>query len=189
MFLFNIHKNIPALCEDFDYPEIVDRYLTKFPFLFFGQAGSHVDVHYDADMSHVFITQFLGRKKIILFAPEYSKHLYHHPFTVSCNVDLSKPDLNKYPKLAKAKGFECVLNPGETLFMPSGYWHYIYYIDTSFSLSLRAQASNFTQRLRGYRNIFNLMVVDNYLNKILKSKRWYAMKEKIAVQRAEKYAD
>lgn len=189
MFLFNIKKKMPALCEDFDYPDITDRFVKGFPFLFFGQAGSHVDVHYDADLSHVFITQFLGKKRIILFAPEYSNHLYRHPFTVSCNIDLSQPDLEKYPLLKNAKGYECILNPGETLFMPSGYWHYIDYIDTGFSLSLRAQPEQLLLRLKGYKNIFNLMIIDNMLNKILKPARWYSYKEQLAVRRAENHAN
>src|SRR5207244_128654 len=99
-----------------------------------------------------------GRKKIILFAGEYSTLLYRHPLTVSTNVNIAKPDFLTYPKLMHAKGYECILQPNETLFMPSGYWHYIYYMDTGFSLSLRAQTSQWTRRLCGLMNIFNLVV-------------------------------
>ena len=89
MFLFNIFKHIPELCEDFSYPEWNIPFVRKHPFMFFGGATSFVDIHYDLDLSHVFITQFAGKKDVILFAPEYSSHLYRHPLTVSCNIDLS----------------------------------------------------------------------------------------------------
>lgn len=95
MFLYNIFKHIPDLCKDFNYPNIVDRYLTKYPFMFFGGATSWVDVHYDLDLSHVLLTQFAGRKRIVLFAPEYSDYLYRHPLTVSCNIDIGNPDFEQ----------------------------------------------------------------------------------------------
>lgn len=184
MFLFNIFKHIPDLCNDFNYPDITDHYLKKFPFMFFGGATSWVDVHYDLDLSHVFITQFHGKKRIVLFGPEYSTQLYRHPLTVSCNVDIGNPDFNRYPKLAEAKGYECVIDNGDTLFMPSGYWHYIYYMEGGFALSLRSQPSSWLRRLHGLWNIFNLTVVDHNISRVLGAKRWYDMKERMAIKRA-----
>jgi hypothetical protein len=188
MFLFNLYKKMPNLCADFNYPGIISRYMKKFPFLFFGQKGSHVDLHYDADMSHVFLTQFMGRKEIILFSPPQTRLLYRHPFTVSTNVDLRTPDLQKYPHLKHTQGYRCILNHGETLFMPSGYWHYIYYTDTGFSLSLRAQADKLATRFHGYMNIFNLIVMDFGIGKIMGVPRWQQVKESMAIKRAEAYA-
>lgn len=186
MFLYNIFKHIPGLCEDFDYPDIVDRYLTKYPFMFFGGATSWVDVHYDLDLSHVFLTQFTGRKRIVLFAPECSDYLYRHPLTVSCNIDIGNPDFDRYPRLHDIKGYECVVEAGDTLFIPSGYWHYIYYIDGGFSLSLRSRPDQLTRRLLSGLKIFNLTVVDNSITKLLGAERWYNMKEEMAIKKAKK---
>jgi len=145
MFLYNIFKHIPDLCKDFNYPTIIERYLMKHPFMFFGGATSAVDVHYDLDLSHVFLTQFTGRKRVVLFAPKYSDYLYRHPLTVSCNIDIGNPDFERYPQLQNVTGYECVLEAGDTLFIPSGYWHYVYYIDGGFSLSLRARPGNISR--------------------------------------------
>lgn len=184
MFLFNIFKHIPDLCQDFTYPDIVDAYVKKHPFMFFGGATSKVDAHYDLDLSHVFLTQFHGRKRVILFGPEYSRQLYRHPLTVSCNVDLGNPDFIRYPKLLEAKGYECEINNNETLFIPSGYWHYIYYIEGGFAMSLRARTTSIPRlALAGFK-MFNLLVVDYNLSRLLGAKRWYAMKEQLAVKRA-----
>ncbi len=185
MFLFNIFKYIPDLCQDFTYPPIVDAYVKKHPFMFFGGATSKVDAHYDLDLSHVFLTQFYGRKRVILFGPEYSTHLYRHPLTVSCNVDLGNPNFTQYPKLSEAKGYECEINDGDTLFIPSGYWHYIYYIEGGFALSLRARTSLPRLAVAGIK-MFNLLIVDYNMSRILGAKRWYAMKEKLAIRRASK---
>jgi ribosomal protein L16 Arg81 hydroxylase len=153
--------------------------------MFFGGATSKVDLHYDLDLPHIFITQFIGKKKIILFAPEYSKHLYRHPFTVSCNIDLEHPDFLRYPKLCQAEGYECEINNGETLFMPSGFWHYIYYEEGGFALSLRARPMSPTYLLRSGLKIFNLLCLDYGISRLLGAKRWYDIKEKMAVAKAE----
>ena len=186
MFLFNIFKHIPDLCHDFNYPDIIDRYLTKYPFMFFGGATSWVDVHYDLDLSHVFITQFHGKKRIVLFPPKCSAYLYQHPLTVSCNVDIAHPDFERYPRLAETEGYECTISNGETLFMPSGYWHYIYYVEGGFALSLRARPDSVLRRMHSLVKIFNLAVVDQNITRVLGAKRWYEMKEKIAIRRAQR---
>lgn len=183
MFLFNIFKHVPSLCQDFDYPDITDRYVKNYPFMFFGGEGSKVDVHYDLDLSHVFLTQFSGKKRVILFPPEYSNHLYRHPLTVSCNIDIGNPDFNRYPKLAEAQGYECTICDGDTLFMPSGYWHYVYYLEGGFALSLRSRPDSALRRMYSFIKIFNLTVLDHSVSKILGAKRWYQMKEKMAENR------
>jgi nitrite reductase/ring-hydroxylating ferredoxin subunit len=185
MFLFNIFKYMPNLCADFDYPLLTKGYLKKYPFMFFGGKNSFVDVHYDIDLSHVFLTQFLGERKIILFPPEDSVSLYRHPFTVSTNVDLGNVDYTRYPKIVQTNGLICTLKPFETLFIPSGYWHYIYYEQGGFGLSLRAWPTCPMRRLQGLWNIAKLSLIDNNLSKILGPKRWYDWKEAWAIYRAK----
>ena len=186
MFLFNIFKHIPNLRNDFDYPSIVPSFLEKHPFLFFGGSGSFVDVHYDVDLSHIFLTQFYGKRKIILFAPSESILLYRHPLTVSSNIDIGDPDFVKYPKLKEAKGMECILEPHETLFIPSGYWHYVYYLEGGFGLILRSQAIPFTRRMTALLNTFKLIILDNSMSKLIGAQRWYWFKEQMAVKRANR---
>ena len=38
-------------------------------------------------------------------------------------VDILKPDYNRFPKFSQAKRLECVLKPGDALFMPAFWWH------------------------------------------------------------------
>tara|TARA_R110000868_G_scaffold362686_2_gene624910 strand:- start:30669 stop:31544 length:876 start_codon:yes stop_codon:yes gene_type:complete len=186
MFLFNIFEHMPQLCDDFSYPDLSKRFLNKYPFMFFGGETSYVDVHYDLDLSHVFLTQFTGKKKIILFAPEYSQHLYQHPLTVSCNVDFRDPDFERYPLLNHVKGYECTLEHGDTLFIPTGYWHYVYYETSGFSLSLRSRPERLSRRLYSWLKIFNLTVADRTIAKILGAQKWYDKKEVMAQKTAIK---
>ncbi len=183
MFLYNIFRHAPELCNDFCTPTIMDGFIKSFPYMFFGGEGSIVAMHFDIDMSHVFLNQFHGRKRVILFPPEQSKNIYHQPFTVKSEVDILNPDYDRFPALKNAKGYECILYPGETIFMPRGYWHHITYLDGGYSISLRANDSLYT-RARGLWNIATHYVVDKGMNRIL-GETWQNYKIAKAKERAE----
>lgn len=183
IFLWNLFKHAPELVKDFNYPNIMDGFIQDFPFMFFGGQGSITAMHYDIDMSHVFLNQLHGRKRVVLFSHEQSAYLYHLPYSVASNVDVNKPDYVRFPALAKAKGWETILYPGETIFIPSGYWHYIEYIDGGYSIALRSNPSLIT-RAQGAINIAKHYVVDKGMNKIM-GKRWHQLKQKMAFRRAE----
>jgi hypothetical protein len=104
MFLFNIFKACPELCDDFSTHTIMDGFIKQFPFMFFGGQGSHVALHYDIDMSHVFLNQIYGRKRVVLFSQEQSKLIYQHPYTVASYIDVNNPDYQKYLLLKKWRG-------------------------------------------------------------------------------------
>ena len=162
----------------------MNGFLNRFPFLFFGGQSSKVGLHYDIDLSHVFLNQFHGRKRVILFAPDQSRHLYQHPFTVASFVDTQKPDFDQYPALRQAKGYECILHPGETLFIPSGFWHSVKYLDGGYSMSLRANES-WLRRSKGLINIASHFVIDRSMNRLF-GQQWRNYKTQIAKRRAEK---
>ncbi len=182
MFLFNIFKHAPELCDDFNMPTIMDGFIRDFPFMFFGGEGSKVALHYDIDLSHVFLNQFHGRKRAVLFSPEQSKRIYQHPFTVASYIDVNRPDYEQFPALRRVQGYETILQPGDTLFMPSGYWHYIEYLDGGYSISLRANES-YVRRARGLWNIARHYMVDKSMNRLM-GHEWRRLKEEMARRRA-----
>ena len=187
MFLFNILQEMPELCHDFDYPDLGVLWLKKFPFVFFGGQDSYVDIHYDLDHSHVFLTQFYGEKKCILFGPECSTKLYRHPFTVSCNIDFRQPDFKKYPQIQNIQGYECTLKHGDTLFMPSKWWHFIDYQTDGFSLALRAMPKGVFRKAAGVWSVAKLKLLDNNIAKMIGHEKWYKIKESWAQRKAIKH--
>lgn len=188
IFLFNLFKIRPDLLNDFTFPDFSDHYLRDYPYMFFGAAESDVRLHYDIDLSHVFISQFAGTKRITLFEQSETKFLYKLPFTTHSAVDMSAIDLDKYPTVAYAKGYQTDLKPGETLFMPSGIWHHVQYLDASFSLSLRALADSSIDKLKGVYNVFVVRKLDEYMNKFYKNK-WSDYKLNTAMSRATEILD
>lgn len=50
-------------------------------------------------------------------------------------VDVENPDLLKFPLFSRATCMEYILHPGQMLYIPPQYWHYIRSLDISFSVS------------------------------------------------------
>ncbi len=183
LFLSNILLERPALKKDLKVKKIIDHLLPSLPFLFFGGAGSSVRYHYDIDMSHVFLTQFQGEKKVLLFRNDQSPFLYKLPFNFHGIADLRHPDYERFPALRYLDGWECTLKFGETLYIPSGYWHHIQYITSGYSVSHRALSSSLLDKIAGLNNIFVIRRIDNALRKIY-GRRWYNKKLDMAFERA-----
>lgn len=186
IFLFNLLKLKPALNKDIIYNDPTGGKILKWlPYLFFGGKGSSTRNHYDIDMSHVFISQYKGIKKIWLFPLDQSANLYKLPFNFHSITNLKEPDYKNYPALQFVTGWEAEIKTGETLFMPSGYWHFIQYVTEGFSISVRALPTNPMNRWRGFRNLVITRHFDNTMRKIFKQ-RWFEYKSNIALKRGQK---
>lgn len=184
LFLFPVFKHKPELLNDFDYPAITKGYI-KLPFMFFGPKNAITRMHQDIDMSNVFLTQFEGKKRVVLFPPDQSDLLYKLPFNVHSTVDIDKPDYETYPALKYAKGMTGILEFGDTLFMPAGYWHHIEYVEGGYGLSVRTLPPTLMLKLKGAYNLTIQRKLDDLLRKMFGNK-WFELKKSIAFKRAEK---
>jgi hypothetical protein len=193
IFLFNIFDHAPQLIQDFSWPDhLMKGFVKKYPMLFVGGEGSITHMHFDIDMSHILHTQFAGKKRVLLFPYEEKDRLYRKPFEVLSLADFSNysegngtPDYEAFPALKKAQGYEVILEPGDTLFMPAGYWHHMEYIDSGFAMSLRALQSSVSGKLHGIWNLFGMRTIDTLLKKTA-PKPWYEWKKKRIFRSAEK---
>jgi len=183
MFLYNIARQIPELVEDIAPPSVGLSFSRRFIFTFFGCRGATTPLHYDIDMGCVFHTVIRGRRRIRLFAPDQSVALYRHPFTVRSYVDLDRPDDQAHPALRFANGREFVMEAGETLFMPPGWWHEFHYLDAGIGVSLRSPPSTLGQRLHGAVNVLLRSPLDRLANRVA-GEKWYRWKQRKAAQKA-----
>ncbi len=183
IFLCDLFKLNPELRKEYPCPAIFKGLLDHKGFMFFGGKDTTVRIHYDIDMSNVLHTHFGGRKRVLLFAPEYSKLLYRLPFNTYSLANFDNPDYEKYPALKYVKGYKFILEPGDTLFMPSGYWHYMTYLEGSFSVSYRKLSPHMKHKMEGVLNLAMFLPVDKLLNRVLGSK-WLQIKKKLAQKRA-----
>ncbi len=101
-------------------------------FLWFGPAGTVTPLHHDT--MNVLLAEVLGRKKVTLI-PSFQTHLVYNHLGVYSEVDCEAPDYDKHPLFRKASPLEFVLEPGEVLFIPVGWWHHVRSLEVSISVS------------------------------------------------------
>ena len=160
--------------------------------LFTGGATSITHMHFDIDLSNILHTQFAGRKRVLLFPFEEQYKLYRKPFEVLSLADFSNyymqngsPDYEKYPALKLAHGLEAVLDHGDTLFMPAGWWHHMEYLDSGFAMSLRALQPSLAGKMKGAWNIIGMRSIDTVMKKAAPI-WWYERKKKKVFENADK---
>lgn len=101
-----------------------------------GVGGKFPLMHFDSDNAHALITEISGDKEFVLFAPEDSPYVYPHadsPSTSQIN-DLDHVDLARFPEFPKATQYRTIIQPNETIFVPSRWWHSARVVTTSVSV-------------------------------------------------------
>jgi hypothetical protein len=181
IFLFNIFQHAPDITSDFSWPEeYMGGFVKKYPMLFVGGQGSITHMHFDIDMSHIFHTQFAGKKRVLLFPYEEQHKLYRKPWEVLSMANYAnyseKFDYEQFPAVRLAKGYELILEHGDTLYMPAGYWHHMEYIESGFAMSLRAMQSGIGGKLEGLWKLFGMRGIDTLMKKTA-PQWWYERKK------------
>ena len=107
--------------------------------IFFGSPGAMFPyVHYDYMSLHAYITQLYGYKEFTVIPPDQTPYVYPDPNNtwVSLVNDIYNPDLEKFPLFAKTTPVSFVVGPGETLFIPCGWWHTARSLTPTISVAL-----------------------------------------------------
>ncbi|MDT7828608.1 cupin-like domain-containing protein [Pricia sp. S334] len=187
IFFYEILKKMPELLDDFEYPDIGLKFFKKLPALFFGGGESKVFMHYDIDLPDSMHFHFDGDKTVTLFSPEQTKYLYRVPFSIHNleDIDMDNPDFRKYPALQYARGIRAEMKHGDALFMPSGYWHSIRYLNGGFSMTLRALPRH---PARFANMLYNVVVMRNFDNFTRKywGQKWLDYKNRLAIKKTER---
>jgi ribosomal protein L16 Arg81 hydroxylase len=123
----------PLLGDIGTLPPFCDRaQLVAHASFWFGPGGTITPLHHDAIM--LLHTQVVGRKRWRFISSLETPRLYNHDGYFSA-IDLEQPDLARHPAFADVKVLEVVLEPGETIFLPLGWWHQVASLETSLSFS------------------------------------------------------
>lgn len=104
---------------------------------FMSGKGTRISLHYDDWMTHNMVSNLIGEKEFLLFEPDQGQYLYPRDdeYLVSKIPDPFAVDLAQFPAFAMARKVRVTLGPGETLFVPCGWWHTTRTLSTCISVS------------------------------------------------------
>lgn len=109
------------------------------PQLWMGSAtGKLACTQLHRDTHHGFLGHLYGRKLFKVFSPDQAPYLYPKSAYNSHQnswLAIDRPDLGRFPEFAKAKAIEFVLEPGDLLVMPAGWFHSVFALDPVMSVS------------------------------------------------------
>jgi hypothetical protein len=114
------------------------------PRFWIGPAGTVTPLHCDYD-DNIF-AQIWGTKRIFLSPPHHDEFLYTseaNAILFGSPVDPEAPDFEKFPLARQATMIECIVNPGEMLYVPAGWYHQVRALAFSLSSNRWARAMPF----------------------------------------------
>jgi len=126
----------PELAGDFEVPEIINPDSVNVANMWFGADGNVTALHYD--QLNNLLAQVAGRKRLVLYDPLQWNDLYPRdpPLYHTSHVqDADRPDYDRFPKLREARRLECVVEPGEMLFLPALWAHQVYSLGECMSVN------------------------------------------------------
>jgi hypothetical protein len=113
-------------------PDYLDASTPEQWFLWFGPAGTLTPLHHD--LTNNLMAQIVGRKRIVFVPPCETVDIYNHHHCFSA-IDLRAIDHRRFPAVRNVQLIECDLRPGELLFVPVGWWHFVESLDVSITIS------------------------------------------------------
>lgn len=118
------------------------------PRFWLGPARTVTPLHCDYD-DNIF-AQIWGTKRIFLSPPHHDEFLYPseaNALLFGSPFDPEAPDFEKFPEARKATMIECIVNPGDLLYVPAGWYHQVRAL--TFSLSANRWARGVPFALTG----------------------------------------
>jgi len=129
----NNKKCLPELWDDIvQIPEYLDGRDRMNGFFWMGPAGTITPFHHD--LTNNFMAQVIGRKRVKL-VPSWDMPLMANDFHVYSKVDGRNIPARPDARPEEAQVLECVLHPGEILFLPIGCFHYVEGMDVTVTVS------------------------------------------------------
>ncbi|XP_057663955.1 HSPB1-associated protein 1 isoform X2 [Diorhabda carinulata] len=104
--------------------------------IWIGTKGAHTPCHLDCYGFNL-VYQIYGKKLWVLFPPEENllpSRIPYEESSIYSKLNFFSPNLNDFKGISKCRKIE--LNPGDILFVPHKWWHYVENLTTSISVNV-----------------------------------------------------
>jgi hypothetical protein len=106
----------------------------------FGMKGVIAANHFDGSRNSIAVLG--GSRRYVLAHPaqcdKMALYPMGHPSGRHSAVDWSEPDLEAFPEFAQAKANEVILQPGQVLYLPTDWFHFIVSLELTFQCNSRS---------------------------------------------------
>lgn len=133
----NIDQTFPGLKKKLPLSDLCKFGTARIINCWLGPKATKSTLHYDGDQN--FLIQAQGRKRVQLISPIYTKYLYTKSISFYdgfSDVDSYDPDYTKHPDFKNVTIEQDILEPGDILYIPPGWWHNIQSLDISVSYNI-----------------------------------------------------
>ncbi len=133
----DIFQYYPELKSDIDFSFFEAHTKVNDITAWIGPANTISGFH--ADTANNVYAQIKGRKMFIICSTKFNKTMYpsskHIYGAVASEVDINNFDVSKFPEFMSNAFQYVILEPGDVLFVPQNWWHYVQAMDSSISIS------------------------------------------------------
>lgn len=133
----NIFEYYPHLKEDVDFSLFEDQTKTNEVTAWIGPSGTISGFH--ADTANNMYAQIRGKKMFIICSTDFNEQMYpsdkHIYEAVASEVDINNFDPERFPRFKEIDFIKVILEPGDVLYLPQKWWHYVQSLDPSISIS------------------------------------------------------
>ena len=109
----------------------------------FGMSSIIAECHFDG--SRNFVANLGGMRRFILAHPNQCEDMYlypsRHPSGRHSMIDWSRPDYNQYKKFSTVQANEVITTPGDVLYLPTYWFHFIVSLNVNFQCNTRSGIS------------------------------------------------
>jgi hypothetical protein len=155
----DLHEESPPI------PYVLRKLIAKN--IWMGSTGNVTKAHYDTEDN--INVQIRGRKEIILFPSTQLDELYpRSAWEYQSNfsrVEITTPDLSRYPHFGRATPMRAVLEPGDFIYIPIYWWHQFHTLEASLNVNFWWQSRAGQALRRNGVRYWPRMARDGYLHR------------------------
>lgn len=158
-----LFEAFPELLDDVETPSCLGATPVSTTSTWISSTGCVTPLHYD--LPNTLLCQVRGTKQVYLFDPTQYDLLYlrgakfpgFDNFERQSQVDIHHPDFAAFPRFREARALECTLREGDTLFIPSNWFHEVETLEPSISVGFTFAGGTTTSELAVLSDAFKQM--------------------------------
>ncbi|WP_136466600.1 cupin-like domain-containing protein [Flagellimonas onchidii] len=152
---YQIFEEFPKLLNHVDFSYLNRVTVNDVPAVWIGPKGTITGLH--ADDHNNMLAQIVGKKLMIVASPKYKRNVYPSKKfdlgAVLSQVDINNYDEEKFPEFRNIEFLKVELEPGDVLYNPRDWWHYVKSLEASISTNTFAYTMTDMLFLRPFERI------------------------------------